>query len=133
MPAAPEKLATLRYLLAERFPAAPRVAVRALRTGLAAIDDTAGGLPLGAVTELVCAALSCGGHLLLGQLLTVTRTARQRVALIDGSDSFDPASYPADLLAHLVWIRCAGTAVALQAADLLTRDANFGLIVLDLH
>ena len=54
MPAAPEKLAALRHLLAERFPTAPRVTARALRTGLAAIDDPTGGLPLGAVTEIVC-------------------------------------------------------------------------------
>lgn len=46
----------------------------------------------------------------------------------------NPASFPADLLAHLVWVRCASTtAAALQAADLLTRDANLGLVVLDLR
>jgi hypothetical protein len=133
MPAAPEKLAELRQLLAERFPSPPRTAGRVFPTGLSALDEAAGGLPRGAVTELVCAAPSCGGHLLLGQLLAVTRAARQRVALIDGADSFDPASHAADLLAHLVWIRCAGTAAALQAADLLTRDANLGLVVLDLR
>ncbi len=133
MPAAPEKLAKLRRQLAERFPTAPRVAARALPTGLAAIDETTGGLPLGAVTELVCAAPSCGGQLFLSQLLTVTRLARQRVALIDSADSFDPASHATDLLAHLVWIRCTSTAVALQATDLLTRDANLGLVVLDLR
>jgi hypothetical protein len=133
MPAAPEKLASLRHLLAERFPSLPRTVGRVLPTGLPALDEATGGLPLGAVTELVCAAPSCGGHLFLGQLLTVTRTARQRVALIDGSDSFDPASHSTDLLAHLVWIRCSGIAAALQSADLLTRDANLGLVVLDLR
>jgi len=132
MNAAPEKLAALRHLLADRFPATPRAPARALRTGLAAIDDATGGLPLGAVTELVCAAPSCGSQLFLDQLLAVTRAARQRVALIDGADSFDPASHAADLLAHLVWIRCAGATMALQAADLLARDANLGLVVLDL-
>lgn len=140
MSAVPEKLASLRHLLAERFPSLPRMAgpfggLRAGRlfpTGLPALDDATGGLPLGAVTELVCAAPSCGGHLFLGQLLAVTRAARQRVALIDGDDSFDPSSYSTDLLAHLVWVRCTA-ASALAAADLLTRDANLGLVVLDLR
>ena len=104
-----------------------------LATGIPALDDATGGLPLGAVTEIVCAAPSCGGHLLLGQLLAATRATRTRVALIDSTDSVDPASFPADLLAHLVWVRCATTTDALHAADLLTRDTNLGLVVLDLR
>jgi hypothetical protein len=133
MAAAPEKLAKLRHLLAERFPTVSRTAGRVLPTGIPALDNATGGLPLAAVTEIVCAAPSCGGHLLLQQLLTVTRRARQRVALIDSTDSFDPSSCPADLLAHLIWVRCTNTTTALQAADLLARDANLGLVVLDLR
>jgi hypothetical protein len=133
MSAATAQLAALRHLLAERFPSAPRTAGRVLATGLAALDTATGGLPLSAVTEVVCAAPSCGGHLLLAQLLAVTRTARTRVALIDGHDEFDPASLPPDLFAHLVWVRCAGATEALAAADLLARDANFALVVLDLR
>ncbi|MEY4006444.1 MAG: hypothetical protein RLZZ221_2540, partial [Verrucomicrobiota bacterium] len=103
-------------------------------TGLPGIDDVTGGLPLGAVTEVVCAAPSCGGHLLLGRLLAATRARRERIALIDAGDCFDPESFPADLLAHLVWVRCPGpVARALQAADLLARDANLTLAVLDLR
>jgi hypothetical protein len=131
--AAPEKLAALRHLLAERFPTVPRTVGRALPTGIAAIDEAAGGLPLSAVTEIVCAAPSSGGHLLVAQLLAVTRVANQRVALIDSSDSFDPGSFPRDLLAHLLWLRCSGTTMALQAADLLARDANLSLVILDLR
>jgi hypothetical protein len=103
---------------------------------LPTLDDATGGLPLGAITEIVCTAPSCGGQLLLEQLLAVTRATRTRVALVDSADSFDPASYPADLLAHLVWVRGgpnSPTDVALAAADLLTRDANLGLVVLDLR
>jgi len=133
MSVATAQLAALRHLLAERFPSAPRTAGRVLATGLPALDAATGGLPLSAVTEVVCAAPSCGGHLLLAQLLAVTRAARTLVALIDGHDEFDPASLPPDLLAHLVWVRCAGAAEALAAADLLARDANFALVVLDLR
>ena len=136
--AAPEKLAALRHLLAERFPTVshggePLRASRVLTTGIPAIDEAAGGLPLSAVTEFVCAAPSCGSHLLLGELLAATRANRTRVALVDGNDTFDAGSYPEDLLAHLVWVRCHSTAEALQAVDLLARDANFGLVVLDLR
>lgn len=135
MAAISEKIAALRHLLAGRFPdAVPAGAAgRAFPTGLAAIDDRSGGLPFGAITEFVCAAPSCGGHLLLQQLLAATRRSLRRVALVDGDDSFDPDSCAADLLAHLVWVRCRSRSVALQAADLLARDANFGLVVLDLR
>jgi hypothetical protein len=133
MSAAPKKLAELRHLLAERFPTVPRTIGRVLPTGIAAIDDATGGLPLSAITEIICASPSCGGHLLIGQLLAATRATRTRVALIDSTDSFDPGSFDEDLLAHLVWVRCATTATALSAADLLARDANLGLVVLDLR
>jgi len=132
---APEKLAALRHLLAERFPSATPAGARAraLATGIPAIDAVAGGLPLSAVTEVVCAAPSCGSQLLVGELLATTRAARTRVALVDGHDSFDPASFSDDLVAHLVWVRCHATAEALQAVDLLARDANLGLVILDLR
>lgn len=133
MAAAPEKLAALRRQLAERFPTVPRTMGRVLATGIATLDEATGGLPLSAVTEIVCAAPSCGSHLLLGQLLAATRATRTRVALIDSTDSFDPSSFNEDLLAHLVWVRCASTSAALNAADLLTRDANLGLVFLDLR
>src|SRR5690606_35453100 len=84
------QILALRQMLAERFPSAQRVAGRVLATGLRGLDEPAGGgLPLGAVTELVCAAPSCGGQLVLGQLLAVTRAQRLRVALVDGTDAFD--------------------------------------------
>ena len=132
MPGSPADISTLRQLLAQRFPAA-RTAVSALATGWPALDDAAGGLPRGALTEIICAAPSCGGQLLLGQLLRQTRAQNIRVALIDALDAFDPNSWPPDWLGHLVWARCRQTSEALQIADLFARDANFGLIVLDLR
>jgi hypothetical protein len=132
MRAAPKTLAQLRHELAEKYPPTSRVAAHVLPTGLAAIDDVTGGLPLGAVTEIIAAAPSCGSHLLLGQLLAATRATRTRVALVDAADSFDPSSFPEDTLTHLVWVRCT-SASALPITDLLTRDANLGLVVLDLR
>lgn len=133
MPASAQ-LAALRQQLAARFPAATRPATRALATGLAALDEpTGGGLPLGAVTEIVAAAPSCGLSLLWGQLLAAARAAQTRAALVDALDEFDATSFPADLLAHLVWARCRHVNEALAATDLLARDANLGLVLLDLR
>jgi hypothetical protein len=105
-----------------------------LSTGLEAFDAAfgEGGLPCGAITELVCAGTSCGGQLLLTSLLQATRRVRQRVALIDGCDAFDPQSHDPDICRHMVWVRCSSVAATLQVADLVARDVNFGLVVVDM-
>lgn len=126
-------LSSLRQLLAERFPHPGRLDARVLTTGLPAIDERIGGIPAGMLTEIVGGVPTCGGELLIGELLRRTREAQGRVALVDGHDSFDPQSWPEDWLRHLVWVRCDDTAVALQAADLLARDANFQLLILDVR
>lgn len=134
MSAAPEKLAALRLLIAERFPTATRREGSHLATGIAAIDNpTHGGFPTAALTELTCTAASSGSHLILGQLLAVTRTHGKRAALVDPANRFDPESYPASHLAHLVWARGGDTTTALSVTDLFARDANLSLVVLDLR
>lgn len=127
-----ESLSELRHRLAQRFPSAQRAADAALVTDIPAID-AAGGLPRPGLTELVCSAPSCGSQLFLGQLLHITRLQGLRVALIDRGDAFDPSSWPPHLLEHLVWVRARNAPEALHAADLLARDANLGLVVLDLR
>lgn len=133
MPPSPSALPALRQLLLERFPRATHGRAAPLATGLPGIDDLTGGLPRPALTELVCSAPSCGSQLLLGQLLAVTRAETARVALVDAGDDFDPGSWPASLLEHLVWVRAGHATGALAAADLLARDANFALLLLDLR
>ena len=126
----------LRALLAGRFPSCgarhEAVAPEGLPTGLPAID-AAGGLPRGAISELTCPASGGGASLLLGGLLAASRAGGGRAALVDPHDAFDPDSFPADTLRHLVWVRCPNPNQALAAADLLVRDANFHLVVLDLR
>ena len=123
----------LRQLLHERFPSAARSFGTALSTGILAIDEVTGGLPRPGLTEVVCAAPSCGSQLFLGQVLQSTRAQALRVALVDEGDIFDSGSWPASLLEHLVWVRAHRTAEAMAAADLLARDANLSLVVLDLR
>jgi hypothetical protein len=133
MPEAPPRsLPALRQLLRERFPRATHSAADPLATGVPAIDEATGGLPRPALTEFTCEGPSCGSALLLGALLAATRAAALRLALVDADDAFDPDSWEPDLLEHLLWVRARGAAEALAAADLLARDANLGVVVLDL-
>lgn len=123
----------LRHLLAERFPrACPSLASR-LPTGLPAIDEAiGGGFPKGAITELSSPQISGGSALLLHALLQNAQRAGYFLALVDGRDSFDPQAAGNGRLRNLLWIRCTKAPDAVKAADLLLRDGNFSLVVLDL-
>jgi hypothetical protein len=81
----------------------------------------------------VSAVPGAGGQTVIAGLLGSTLLARQRVALVDGSDAFAPESVPADLLRHLVWVRCRSAEEALLAADILVRDGNYAALVVDLR
>ena len=130
---AASKIVDLRKLLAERFPRAALSAANQLLTGLPVLDEaTNGGLTKSAITELTSARPSAGSASLVAALLQRASRERYFVALIDGRDSFDPQSVRAGMLRHLLWVRCRKAAEAMQAADLLLRDGNFPLVILDL-
>lgn len=128
----------IRDLLVQRFPQV-RMAISektsarpCFATGLAPVDGLLqGGLAKGAVTELV--SNDMGGALALRRMVRSAGEKRQRVALVDGSDGFDPCSLNNDLLAGVLWVRCRDAAQALKATDLLLRDGNLPLVILDLH
>ena len=128
------KLIDLRKLLAERFPQVPvQPGADFLATGCYLIDSAAGGgLPRGAITEISSPEPSAGSATLMTALIEAAAKAGHCVALVDGSDSFDPAPFPPALLRHLLWIRCDSALIAFKAADLLLRDGNFPLVLLDL-
>jgi hypothetical protein len=65
-------------------------------------------------------------------LLRQTGETNQFVALIDGTDSLDLSPLDPEVLARLLWVRCANAAEALKAADILLRDRNLPLVILDL-
>ena len=54
------------------------------------------------------------------------------MALIDGRDSFDPCTLRNSILRQLLWVRCTNALEAIKAADLLLRDGNFPLVIVDL-
>ena len=131
--AASSKIIDLRQLLAERFPQSFASPSSRLATGLPTIDEPlGGGLPKGAITELSSPNLSAGSALLIYALLESAHRDGYFLALVDGRDSFDPQPLGNLRLRNLLWVRCAQALQAVKAADLLLRDGNFPLVVLDL-
>jgi hypothetical protein len=123
----------LRKALAERFPQRLQPATTVLATGFPVLDQiTSGGIPKSAITELISPHPSAGSASLIHTLLRSAQRDRYFVALIDGADSFDPGSSDNAGLRHLLWIRCQKAFDVVKAADLLLRDGNFPLVIVDL-
>jgi hypothetical protein len=131
--AASVKIIDLRKLLAERFPHVPATAATRLVTGLAFLDQgIGGGLPRGAITEVISPRKSAGSASFIHALIDVAYRDNYFMALIDGRDSFDPCGLNNASLRHLLWVRCLKGSEGIKAADLLLRDANFPLVIIDL-
>jgi len=127
------KVVDLRKLLAARFPHPSPAPTSILTTGIEVFDQIAGGgLPKSAITELIAPKASAGSASLIHALLGFAQRDQHFVALIDGSDSFDPGSSDNSTLQHLLWVRCRKAFDAIKAADFLLRDGNFPLVIVDL-
>src|SRR5262249_55405112 len=136
MPAA--NVIQLRQLLSEKFPQL-RLRARSLGdtpdawpTGLPQIDDACGGLPKGALTEIVAGERHCGTATLMRPLLCRAIVESQIITVIDGADSLEVAQIDPAVLARTLWVRCSSAGEALKAADLVLRDNNLSLVFLDL-
>jgi recA bacterial DNA recombination protein len=131
--AASAKIIDLRKLLAERFPHVALTTATRLFTGLRLLDERiGGGLPRGAITELISPQTSAGSASLIHTLIHCAYHDNYFLALIDGRDSFDPCGVENARLEHLLWVRCSKASEAIKAADLLLRDGNFPLVIVDL-
>jgi RecA/RadA recombinase len=131
--AASAKIIDLRKLLAERFPRPPATPATRLVTGLPFLDEAiGGGLPRGAITEVISPRKSAGSASFIHALIDVAYRDNYFMALIDGRDSFDPCALNNASLRHLLWVRCLKGSEGIKAADLLLRDANFPLVIIDL-
>ena len=101
--------------LADRIPSAltpaPRVIRPVMATGVGAVDEAlGGGLPVGALTEMIGAECSGRTALALSFVAQVMR-AEKVCAWVDASDALSPESAAAcgvDL-ARLLWVRCGVT------------------------
>ena len=127
------KIIDLRNLLAIRFPQAPMLVGTRLVTGLASFDQAiGGGLPKGAITELISPRGNAGSASLIHVFIHGAYRDKYFVALIDGRDSFDACALATSILRQLLWMRCTNALEAVKAADLLLRDGNFPLVIVDL-
>ncbi|HEY3659622.1 MAG TPA: hypothetical protein VGK91_00170 [Candidatus Udaeobacter sp.] len=127
------KIINLRNLLAERFPHPSLATGKRLITGLSFVDQSiGGGLPRGAITELISQGTSAGSASLIHALIHCAYCDNYFLALIDGRDSFDPCGSANPWLQRLLWVRCSKASEAVKAADLVLRDGNFPLVIVDL-
>lgn len=135
----PANVIQLRQLLSEKFPEAhlslerPRAQTRCWPTGLPQIDKPLrGGLPRGALAELTGAKKCSGSATFTREILSHAAHRNDIAALIDGSDSLDVAGIDERVLSRLLWVRCRAANDVLKAADLVLRDNNLPLVLLDL-
>jgi hypothetical protein len=130
------KVVQLRELLRERFPEAharraePDGADEPL--GIAVLDRLAIA-ERGSITEVVSETPGRGAGLLLYEVIRDSAAQSRPLALIDGRDTFDPQSQPPGACESLLWIRCHAAKDAVRAADLLLRDGNLSLLLIDLE
>lgn len=138
MPA--ENVIQLRALLAEKFPGL-RLRLDESRpaeykfhpTALRQIDQPLrGGLPKGALTEIVAGNEARGSATLLKALLQQCANTSQIGAIIDGADSLEVGQIDESVVSRLLWIRCRAADEAIKAADLVLRDGNLSFVLLDL-
>ncbi len=128
----------LRQLLSERFPGlvtslTETASAHRWQTGVPRLDHMLhGGLPRSALTEIISEEKSAGSAFLMSALLNQAANENQIIAVIDGLDSLDVTGLDESTLAHLVWIRCHSAEEAMKAADILLRDSNVSLVLLDL-
>jgi len=133
------KIVQLRQLLSQRFPGARFSAETADKTiavwptGIAQIDNLLhGGLPKSGIIEIVSGRKNSGSALFISALLRKGAAENQIITLIDGQDSFDPCAFEQETLARLLWVRCKNASEAMKAVDLILRDRNLTLVLLDL-
>ena len=124
------RMETLRALVAEKFPQSPRSQEGRLRIGCKALDQK-GGLLRGAVTE-VCGSIA-GGSLLLAAVVDAAVRDGLFVGLIDAANSFEPSDWMDEHLRRVLWVMSGSAGPAIRAADILLRDGNLPVVILDLQ
>ena len=94
----------------------------------------AGMFPKGEISEVVPGGRFSGVSLLVAGLLEregVEEAGGMRMVLVDGADGFDPCSFSDEACGRMLWVRCGCAMEMMKAADLLVRDGNVPLVLLD--
>jgi len=131
----PTNIVEFREFLRARFPEAHAQTMPEAKTADVATASWLESLHLGkgTITEVVASAASNGAGLLISGLLQRESACRELTALVDGGDAFDPWSIEAAALERVLWVRCREPNAAIRASDLLLRDGNIPLVILDLQ
>ncbi len=124
------RLEALRTLVSEKFPPSARRLNGRLRTGCELFDQK-GGFLQGAITE-ICGSRA-GGSLLLAAVADAAVRDGLFVGLIDAANSFEPSDWADEHLRRMLWVMCSAVAPAIRTADILLRDGNLPIVILDLH
>lgn len=125
------RLAALRDLLQQKYPEADPRPAGVLPTGWEDLDRAGGGLAQGVVTELV--GPTSAGTLFVELMLGVLSRQRCFGALVEAGNSFNPQDANAGALRRLLWVRSPNVMMAVKAVDLLLRDGNLRVLLLDLQ
>jgi hypothetical protein len=124
------RLAELRQAMEQRFPETVSSPPRYWMMGWDLLDAH-GGLVRGVITELT-GGIGCSA-LFVDRILAAAEKGGHFAALIDCGSLFDPGSYQEAVLQRLLCTLCKTPELALKAADLLLRDGNLPLVLLDLQ
>jgi len=132
-----------------------RLSPQTVPIGITELDALTGGLPCGALSEIV-GPISSGRTSIMISALAAATQRLEVCALVDAGDSFDPASAATAGvdLDRLLWIRCSATEQlplpdfarnarprrkalrrleqVLKVTDLLLQSGGFGVVVLDM-
>lgn len=128
--AASSTIIQLREHLAARFPGTAPQAERFIAGEICGLEDS---LPHGFPRSTICEIISQSSNgLLLNSIFQSAQRENLFLALIDAHDTLDLQSLPAEMLSRFLWVRCKGVEQAIQAADLVLRDGNLPLVLLNL-
>ena len=102
-------------------------------SGIPTLDAAIGGLPRGAIVEIL-GAPSSGRTSLALTILSALVFRGEVCALVDGADAFDPESGAAAGIdmRRLLWVRCRNLDHVLRSTDLLLQGGGFGAVAIDL-
>jgi hypothetical protein len=133
MPTALALRSQIEAVLADRIPSALTPVPRTLRpvapTGIGPVDDLLdGGLPIGALTEMIGA--ECSGRTALALAFIAQITHAEKVcAWVDASNALSPESAAAAGvdLTRLLWVRCGIAQSASQRHPPLQSQTSFSL------
>lgn len=142
-----DKILQIKELLRDRFPEAHTAhtahTVHTVHTAQSGMGENAllSGIGIldrlevtgGSIAEAVSEVPGRGACLLLGEVIREAGAQCRPVVLIDACDTFDPQSLPLSACRSLLWIRCGAAQNAVKAADLLLRDGNLTLLLMDLE